>query len=644
MANGISKAFYLGVLTFFLAACGGGGDDYDGGFTTKGTINVTITADKTTLAANVNNLPPDPSLPYTNTFTVQIERPNGQLYPAPSVTVDLVPTTANGALFYLDGDPEHEDKDTKAPLAYRRLAFEDTSGIVTGHFVASATPGTVQLVASAINPDTNEEITGTVAITINGPSRTVSSLTFTGPFVNAVFARSVNFGTAQGTILQDGTYSRLISVIANDASGNPVSQNTPIKFYAVDAPLTGFPNEGAGSFLIAGGNGNPVEGGFLFTADGGNFISKGVSGGYRLVLDGSKTVRPDNRFLTGIRVIENILSQTQLSIQQGGPPFNGNGADNGPTVPYIIGQPQHATILSPAFTDVTGTATTLLNYPAARLGQTAVLVACNEDDTVCTTLNTCDAAGSNCGPVYLGVSDPTTDKVNLTASLTTLPPNTSSSVELCLKDVNFAPLQASTINYDIGATGSGTVEINGNSARSGTLVTGSNGCVTAAITSSGQIPGSAAIDINFSAPNAQPVTVQVTSPGAGKLEVGALCDIEAYLQYQQDVAEYQQCLATAAAPEDCGTAPALPQTVSCSFDMRLVDDRGAPIPDIVVTYSTEGTVIRNITFDPAFGQFGITDANGLVTAEVEFVTGGETTITFSAGTAEYKYTLNTKQN
>lgn len=168
--NGISKGFYLGLLAFFLAACGGGGGGgggptTKGGFTGQGVVTVTITADKTTLAVNPTLQGPDPSGPFTNTFTVRVQRPDGTLFPASSITVDLTPSVAQGALYYLDGSSDHED-DNGNPLGFRRLVFDDTSGIVTGHFQAFATPGTVTLTASTTDPNTGQAISASINVTV----------------------------------------------------------------------------------------------------------------------------------------------------------------------------------------------------------------------------------------------------------------------------------------------------------------------------------------------------------------------------------------------------------------------------------------------------------------------------------------------
>ncbi len=177
MIGGIFRLFGLLLLSVFLASCGGGGEGDDGGFTPE-RINVTITTDKATLQTNLVDAAANPSGPFTNTITVQVTK-SGNIFPASSVSIDIVSGLSSGALFYLDGDPENEEcsvpgetvddcTGTVFPKAYRRLVFEDTTGTVTGHFHASSTPGRVVLRASAQDPDTNATITADLTITV-GP-------------------------------------------------------------------------------------------------------------------------------------------------------------------------------------------------------------------------------------------------------------------------------------------------------------------------------------------------------------------------------------------------------------------------------------------------------------------------------------------
>ena len=175
MTSGIFRWFGLLLLGFMLAGCGGGGGG--GGFGGTDTLKISITADKTVLPANLLGRGPDPSGPFTNTITVQVKK-NDRLFAAPNIAIDVVSGLASGALYYLDGDPEHEEclatppqtcpPVATTPLAFRRLVFEDTTGTVTGHFHVGDTPGTVVLRASAQDPATGETVVADLAINI-GP-------------------------------------------------------------------------------------------------------------------------------------------------------------------------------------------------------------------------------------------------------------------------------------------------------------------------------------------------------------------------------------------------------------------------------------------------------------------------------------------
>ncbi|QQS54651.1 MAG: hypothetical protein IPM89_01985 [Candidatus Competibacteraceae bacterium] len=153
----------------------GGGGFTGGGFTGRAPITVGMTADKTTLPVNILNAGPSIGNPYTNTVTVQVMQ-NGKLFAAPLINVAIASGLSSGALYYLDGDSEHEQCPTGAtcpptatvPIAFRNITFEDTQGIVTFHVNATNIPGTIVLVASAQDPQTGQVISGNLTITVTG--------------------------------------------------------------------------------------------------------------------------------------------------------------------------------------------------------------------------------------------------------------------------------------------------------------------------------------------------------------------------------------------------------------------------------------------------------------------------------------------
>jgi hypothetical protein len=570
---------------------GGGGS---GGFTGRPLITIDISADKTSVPVNLSGFAPNPSLPYTSTITAVVKQ-DGRLFPT-SIQFDLAPSLATGALF----DPEDLTQ------GFRSLPLEETSGLGTVFFSSSTTPGTATITASAQDPNTGQTVSKSLEITVVGESRPATSMAFTGPYVNAVLAGQSRFGAAADTLLQNGSYSRVVSVVVTDGNGNPTNPNTQVNFYLIDGPITGYPNI-PGNFVIAGSDGTPQASGVNFSAADGQFLSKDVHPLDRLVLSGGQ-----------LRTVQTVTSQSSLNIQANRP-FN---ADSRGPIPYVIGRATNATILSPSFTNLNGVADTLVTYPATRVGQTAILVACTADNSACTALNTCDANGANCQSVFLGVTNGT--DVTLTTSATELGPNSSTPVKLCLKDPNFTPLPATAIRYDMSSTGMATVKVNEVEGKQGSVMTGADGCATAIISSSGQPLGSKDIVLTFNADNVStPVKVTIKGPGAGKLDGISSCQITVVGTNK--------------------TNPVTPPEGKCDVEMSLVDDNFTPVPGILITlgsFTPPGEI--TVAFAPAEGNYGKTDENGALKATVTFKGAGAYVIPFKVlnGTATYSLNFN----
>ncbi|MDS4042951.1 MAG: hypothetical protein RKP20_17485 [Candidatus Competibacter sp.] len=544
MNGGLFRLLGLLLIGVLLASCGGGGGS-DGGFTNAEKIQVSITADKTTLQTNPSDFGPDPSGPFTNTLTVRITR-NGNLFPAPSVAIDIVSGLSSGALYYLDGDPAHEQcptgatcpPDATVPIAFRRLTFEDTTGVVTAHFHSSGTPGTVVLKASAPDPNTGEQISANltltvgpgastglpaevlfsipatplyitgqgrtdvkqfqvavlddgqqpvpnptannvqlqllpnrpnggeqlVAVTISGATqqgtvvntRTINgvaaaslhsgtlpgtvgivaiadradnnvdngiqqpvtdvdtvaigsgqivSLTFTGPYPGAVAQRfnTLPLGDGDSINFATGVYSRAISVIAADEFGNPPAPGKFVTFRLMDNPMTGYPDQGRGTFTITGEDGNPVEGGNTFSTPTSGSSLAGTTVNCQLVLEGGQLGQEGGWIVTGVSGLHLLSVNT---------PFIA-GPDTGFTVPYTVGCPPYSGNVAnnvggaTVQLDSNGLASTIMNYPINQLGRCFKLTVEANGGTAGAVMNpTTESTNfTDCRSWYLGIAD-----------------------------------------------------------------------------------------------------------------------------------------------------------------------------------------------------------------------------------------------
>ncbi len=308
MIGGIFRLFGLLLLGVLLASCGGGGDGDDGGFTPE-RINVTITADKTTLQTNLVGALPSPSGSFTNTITVQVTR-SGSAYPAPSVAIDVVSGLSSGALFYLDGAADHEQCPSGAtcpptatvPIAYRRLTFEDTTGTVTGHFHSSSTPGTVVLRASAQDPSTQATVTADLIITV-GPGVSTGK----PAVVSLIVGSSPLYITGQGR--QDvKRFQVWVGDDANQPVPNPTGNNLQLQL------LPNRPNGGEKLVAISA-SGSTVEGAIVNTRTINGVAEVALHSGNKpgTVLIAALADRADNNVDNGIQTSVTDLDTIPIS-------------------------------------------------------------------------------------------------------------------------------------------------------------------------------------------------------------------------------------------------------------------------------------------------------------------------------------------
>lgn len=125
----ISKAMMVSAATAaVLSACGGGGGS---GGESHAAYSITLRAEKTQLPLNISNYPVGQGVyaPFSTTLYVEAKEgdrpiPGGEEIFGCNVAGGL----DSGSLYYLDGDPEHEEEvddgnggTIKVPVAYRSI-------------------------------------------------------------------------------------------------------------------------------------------------------------------------------------------------------------------------------------------------------------------------------------------------------------------------------------------------------------------------------------------------------------------------------------------------------------------------------------------------------------------------------------------
>jgi len=474
-------------------------------------------------------------------------------------------------------------------------------GIASISFQSGTQQGPIQIRAIADRADNNIDngiqdlVSGTVTVVVSDGK--LFSLVITSPDTGAIQINPVSPDAEpddNGVTIPpslDGSYSMTISVLATDRQGNPVLPGTAIRFGLIDAPVSGFPNQGGGFFDLAGNDGNPQENGMLFTAPTGKFTTAGGGAGpgdVLLVFGQSVT---GHRDLESARTVKNINNSNSLNVMTR---FNYNddtgvSVDGGSILPYIIGRAMEGNISATTLTNEYGVARTTMNYPVSRLGKIAAIWAEGNGDTVNGNMETVTDVELVRFP---GVAPGT-----LIASPKPIPGNITTTVGICLRDYLNSPIQGVFVGFafaDIGV-GQGWVD---DIASAGTVVhpTGTDGCTTAVVRTIGIAKtdsGSGAEDsgprVIFSAGDTDAVPI---SAGGGLV-----------LQASPSAFSGTGGLVTLTLLDSAGNpVPGVPISGSCESDGDAVVGIGVPAPGVT---NAQGQTTAMITASN-LNQYGST--------------------------------------
>ncbi len=376
------------------------------------------------------------------------------------------------------------------PVEGTSIALATTGGIVSASLVSGTEPGLVRIRAAADAADNNVS-NGIEAAVVSESSAVISdgvpfSVTLTSIPINSLTVNPVD----PSVVITDdngfpvepnATYSLRVNAIVTDRFGNPPAQQVQLQAGLIDAPISGFPTQGAGTFDLSGVDGDPFEGGTGFFAPTGEFRTAGggAGPGDTLVLFGKEVV--GNADLESARTVAQVVDQTNINVDE---PFNfnatvGGSIDNGPEIPYVIGRATTGNIESAFVTDSNGVATTLLNYPVSQLGRTAAIYVQGANGGLGGAGNLATYADAAL------IRYPGLLPLSLTATPDSVPANVPSNVLVCVEDAATAPIRGQFIGFAFSELeGTGTVDgIPG----SGTVAnpTGADGCTIAVVETAG---------------------------------------------------------------------------------------------------------------------------------------------------------------
>lgn len=523
----------------------------------------------------------------------------------------------NNVMFSIVGDPAQGSLSgvsaSGSNTSGQEVAVRTTNGIANINFLAGSVQGPVTVRATSDGADNNVDngidapVSATISLIVS--DGLLHQLEITSPLfasqlpgitINSLpVAEEITGPAASGSIPPnpDATLSLTVSVLATDRQGNPVLPGTAIHFGAVDEPVWPFDEASVGtdcngetftrgnSFQIAGCDGNPEEGGNLFTAPTGHFTTAGggAGPGDALVVFGEAV--QGNAELESAVTVDSINSATSINVV---PAFNdndttGSSVDYGPDLPYLVGRAAHGNISNVGTTNDLGVASAKLTYTVNSVGHAVAIWAqgdsAEESVTDALTLT------------YAGVAPAT-----LTGQPNPFPGNTTTQVRACLTDAIGIPLRGFEIGYffTLPGGGNGSVDDNGASAVFDQL-TGADGCTIGEVTTSGLPP---------SAADGTSGTLTLTAAGAS-VDLGILVDV-AFLHVTG-----QLCSADPTTGDDT------------TVTVTAVGPEGQPVPDVLISASCEGGLTANPTS-------ATTGGGGTANFEITGTSGSSGTCTFSA--------------
>ncbi len=413
------------------------------------------------------------------------------------------------------------------------IRVRTVNGIAAFSLNAGSEPGPHLITATVDRADNNVDNTLTDPLTADSLIRVgdgrLFALRLVSPPINAILVnRTVDsidpdftpvLDPASGDFVPpspDGTYSLTVTVIATDKQGNPPLSGSQIRFGKIDSPLT--PTV-PGFFVFSGAEGDPEEGGVLFTAlnvaegflDDPTRPDEAVEPGDTLALFGKSV--PGNREHEAVRTIATVIDDSSVTVTE---PFNpndptGSPVDDGAVIPWVIGRSQIGFVDSSLTLDSRGRGSVRLTYPVNAIGAPLVLWA-QGDRIESSTVKTVADVGASIFPAVA--------PLRMTVVPSVVRGNTSSTVTICVEDALRAPVNNTFVRGFV-SDGPASGSLDGDPMPTFTARatgTAGAGCVDTVLTTTGMIPDGDDATVTFSVGEAS-ADVQVVEPNSALLLV-----------------------------------------------------------------------------------------------------------------------------
>lgn len=476
--------------------------------TVSASLQFTITSGVGPLPATVA-LAPTPTAVYlpssggssNSSISATVKDGSGQLVPDPvsgnngfdNIQFELIGET---------GDAILSSNSVSGPASGKSVSSHTVHGVAVASFQAgNATPqGPVQIRATVDRADNNvtngiqDPVAFTTSVIVSDGK--LYSLELTSPLfapnLPGITINSVSGNVSADDETQippdpDATLTLTITALAKDRQGNPPIPGTAVRFGLVDEPIGAPGSANDNRFLLSGIDGNPKEGGNLFTAPTGSFTTGGVNGansGDALLVFGRAV--EGNADLESALTVTSVNNAASLNVT---PTFNYNyrndaPIDTGSVLPYLIGRAMHGNITTSAVTDDKGIVHAELTYTVNTVGNAMAVWAQGDGiDRVNDGPRRVTAAGTL---VYPGVAPAT-----ISASPDPILGDATDHVTVCVADALGIPLRGLQVSFQFQLAG-GTGSVDGQSG-SGTFgsLTDLNGCSTGTVVTSG-VPASPA--------------------------------------------------------------------------------------------------------------------------------------------------------